>query len=148
VVQVSAASGPARAAPAANADPLEPLAKLFRDLRTSPAGLSAREAARRLEVSGPNELARRGGRRWPGELARQFTHPLALLLMLAAVLAWVSGSPRLGIAIAAAFPRARPAAAADPRIPLSAAGGRQSRGVRPGGAGPLASWPPGRPSKR
>jgi magnesium-transporting ATPase (P-type) len=74
---------------------------LFRDLRTSPAGLSAREAARRLEVYGLNELARRGGRRWPGELARQFTHPLALLLMLAAVLAWVSGSPSLGVAIAA-----------------------------------------------
>jgi calcium-translocating P-type ATPase len=77
------------------------LAWLFRDLRSSADGLSAREAARRLEVYGPNELARRGGRRWPGELARQFTHPLALLLMLAAVLAWVSGTPRLGVAIAA-----------------------------------------------
>jgi magnesium-transporting ATPase (P-type) len=53
------------------------------------------------QVSGPNELAHRGGRRWPGELARQFTHPLAVLLALAAVLAWVSGAPRLGIAIAA-----------------------------------------------
>ena len=83
------------------ADPLEPLEKLFRDLRTSAAGLSAREAARRLEVSGPNELVRRGGRRWPGELARQFTHPLALLLAAAAVLAWASGTPRLAIAIAA-----------------------------------------------
>jgi len=87
--------------PRAPADPLEPLAYLFRDLRSSPDGLSAREAARRLEVYGPNELARRGGRRWPGELARQFTHPLALLLMLAAVLAWVAGTPRLGVAIAA-----------------------------------------------
>jgi magnesium-transporting ATPase (P-type) len=83
------------------ADPLEPLVQLFRDLRSSPAGLSGREAARRLEVFGSNELARRGGRRWPGELARQFTHPLAMLLALAAVLAWVSGAPRLGIAIAA-----------------------------------------------
>ena len=83
------------------ADPLEPLVQLFRDLRSSPAGLSGREAARRLEVYGPNELARRGGRRWPGELARQFTHPLAMLLALAAVLAWVSGTPRLGIAIVA-----------------------------------------------
>ena len=82
-------------------DPLEPLVQLFRDLRSSPAGLSGREAARRLEVSGPNELVRRGGRRWPGELARQFTHPLALLLALAALLAWASGAPRLGIAIAA-----------------------------------------------
>ena len=81
------------------ADPLEPLAQLLRDLRSSPSGLSDREAARRLEVSGPNELARRGGRRWPGELVRQFTHPLALLLAGAAVLSWASGTPRLGIAI-------------------------------------------------
>jgi calcium-translocating P-type ATPase len=89
------------AADTAAPDPLEPLALLFRDLRSSPDGLSAREAARRLEVSGPNELTRRGGRRWPGELARQFTHPLALLLTLAAALAWLSGTPPLGIAIAA-----------------------------------------------
>ena len=83
------------------ADPLEPLEELFRDLRASAAGLSDREAARRLEVSGPNELVRRGGRRWPGELARQFTHPLALLLTLAAVLAWASGTPRLAVAVVA-----------------------------------------------
>jgi magnesium-transporting ATPase (P-type) len=83
------------------ADPLEPLEELFRDLRASAAGLSGREAARRLEVSGPNELVRRGGRRWPGELARQFTHPLALLLAAAAVLAWASGTPRLTVAIVA-----------------------------------------------
>ena len=86
---------------ARNADPLEPLAQPFRDLRSSPDGLSSREAARRLEINGPNELTRRGGRRWPRELARQFTQPLALLLAVAAVLAWVSGTPRLGIAIAA-----------------------------------------------
>ena len=83
------------------ADPLEPLEQLFRDLRASAAGLSGREAARRLQVSGPNELVRRGGQRWPGELARQFTHPLALLLSAAAVLAWASGTPRLAVAIAA-----------------------------------------------
>jgi len=82
-------------------NPLEPLAQMFRDLRSTPGGLSSREAARRLEAAGSNELARRGGRRWPGELAAQFTHPLALLLALAAVLAWASGTPRLAIAIAA-----------------------------------------------
>jgi len=82
-------------------DPLEPLAQLFQDLRSTPDGLSSREAARRLAATGPNELARRGGRRWPGELAAQFTHPLALLLAVAAVLAWASGTPRLAIAIAA-----------------------------------------------
>ncbi len=83
------------------ANPLKPLEELLRDLRAAPDGLSSREAARRLEVSGPNELLRRGGRRWPGELARQFTHPLALLLAVAAVLAWASGTPRLAIAILA-----------------------------------------------
>ena len=82
-------------------DPLEPPAQLFQDLRSTPGGLSGREAARRLEVTGPNELGRRGGRTWPGELAGQFTHPLALLLALAAALAWASGTPRLAIAIAA-----------------------------------------------
>src|SRR5579863_3110678 len=83
------------------ADPLESLEELFRDLRAAPGGLSSREAARRLEVSGPNELVRRGGRRWPGELARQLTHPLALLLAAAAVLAGADGSPSLAVAIAA-----------------------------------------------
>lgn len=87
------------AAPGPN--PLEPLGQLYRDLRTSPAGLAGREAARRLEVVGPNELSRRGGRRWPRELARQFTQPLAVLLTVAAALAWGSGSPRLAIAVAA-----------------------------------------------
>ena len=86
-----------RAAP----DPLEPLAQLLRDLHSSPGGLSQREAARRLEVYGPNELTRRGERRWPRDLAAQFSHPLALLLATAAVLAWASGTSSLAIAIAA-----------------------------------------------
>jgi len=96
-----AVAGQRERADSGTPDPLEPLAELFRDLRSSAAGLSAREAARRLEVSGPNELARRGGRRWPGELARQFTQPLAVLLAVAAVLAWVSGTPKLAVAIIA-----------------------------------------------
>jgi len=97
-------SGPGAAPGAAEpgpASPQEPLAQLFRDLRASPRGLPDREAMRRLEVAGPNELARRGSRRWPGELAAQFTQPLAVLLAVAAVLAWASGTPRLAIAIAA-----------------------------------------------
>jgi calcium-translocating P-type ATPase len=96
-----AAAARTAAAPGASPDPLEPLAELFRDLRSAPGGLSGREAARRLEVTGSNELARRGGRRGPGELAAQFTQPLAVLLAVAAVLALVSGTPRLAVAVAA-----------------------------------------------
>ena len=82
-------------------DPREPLARLQRDLRAGPEGLSSREAARRLVVHGPNELQRRGGRAWPQALARQFIHPLALLLWLAAALALLGGAPVLGAAIVA-----------------------------------------------
>ena len=80
-------------------DAREPLELLFRDLRAGPEGLSTREAARRLLAYGPNELERRGGRRWPRQLAVQLTHPLALLLWVAAALAFVAGTAPLGVAI-------------------------------------------------
>ncbi|HEX6470264.1 MAG TPA: cation-transporting P-type ATPase [Streptosporangiaceae bacterium] len=80
-------------------DPRERVELLLRDLRSSRSGLSGREAARRLIHYGPNELRRRGGRRWPRELARQFTHPLALLLWAAAVLAWAAGIAAVAVAI-------------------------------------------------
>ena len=48
---------------------------------------------------GPNLLVRRGGRRWPRELARQFVHPLALLLWVAAGLAWAAGIVAVAVAI-------------------------------------------------
>ena len=82
-------------------DERRPLAELYRDLRTSPEGLSGREAARRQSVYGPNELARRQARRWPRELLEQFTQPLAILLGVAAVLAWVGGTPALAVAVVA-----------------------------------------------
>ena len=37
--------------------------------------------------------------RWPGELARQLTHPLALLLWVAAGLSFAVGSQTVGIAV-------------------------------------------------
>ncbi|QZA05980.1 cation-transporting P-type ATPase [Mycolicibacter heraklionensis] len=64
-------------------------------------GLESREVARRLLVYGPNELPAVGRNRWAAALMRQFTHPLALLLWLAACLALASGSPVLSIAIIA-----------------------------------------------
>ena len=74
---------------------------VFRNLRSSVSGLSARESARRLIIDGPNQIIRRGKRRWPSELLAQFTAPLALLLVAAAVLAAVSGSVPLAVAILA-----------------------------------------------
>lgn len=82
-------------------DPRESLSLLFRDLRTSESGLSAREAERRLLVYGPNALPRSSVPRWPGELLKQVTHPLALVLVVAAVLAWLTGTPVLAAAIVA-----------------------------------------------
>ncbi|HET7590773.1 MAG TPA: cation-transporting P-type ATPase [Solirubrobacterales bacterium] len=62
-------------------------------------GLSSREAERRLLHHGPNRLERRRGRRWPRQLARQFTHPLALLLWGAALLAAIAGIGAVAIAV-------------------------------------------------
>jgi calcium-translocating P-type ATPase len=81
-------------------EPREPIERLFRELRAQPSGLTGREAARRLVAYGPNELERRGGRRWLRELVKQFVHPLALLLWAAAILACVGVSWVLGAAIA------------------------------------------------
>jgi len=65
----------------------------------APNGLSGREAARRLLSQGPNRLERRRGRRWPKQLARQFTHPLALLLWGAAALAAIAGITPVAVAV-------------------------------------------------
>ncbi len=83
------------------ADAREDPAQLFLELRSSPEGLSGREAARRLEAYGPNELERRGGPTWPRQVLAQLIHPLALLLWLAAALAFAAGTPILGEAIIA-----------------------------------------------
>lgn len=77
----------------------EPVELLLRNLRTSAEGLGAREAARRLAVQGPNALPSARRAAWPQQLLRQFTHPLALLLWVAAALAYVSGTPVLSWAI-------------------------------------------------
>jgi calcium-translocating P-type ATPase len=82
-------------------DPSMPAERLLRDLRSSVDGLSSREARRRLERYGPNQLTRRKHHSWPREIRDQFTHPLALLLLAAAVLAFVAGTTVLAWAILA-----------------------------------------------
>ena len=74
-------------------------ALLMRDLGSGPCGLGSREAARRLEMDGPNRL-RRLHRRSPWvEVGNQLAHPLAILLWAAAVLSWATGAPALAAAI-------------------------------------------------
>jgi calcium-translocating P-type ATPase len=63
------------------------------------AGLDPREALRRLQVYGPNELPTGVQRHRIGSFIRQLTHPLALLLWIAAALAAVSNSDVLATAI-------------------------------------------------
>jgi calcium-translocating P-type ATPase len=82
-------------------DPRIPADRLLRDLRARRDGLTEREAERRLIASGPNELRRTGRSSWLRALARQFTHPLALLLWAAAALAGLTNTPALAGAIAA-----------------------------------------------
>jgi calcium-translocating P-type ATPase len=67
----------------------------------SPQGLTTAEAGARLRASGPNELVRSGSRSSLRELAAQLTHPLALLLWGAGVLALLAGTPALAVAILA-----------------------------------------------
>ncbi|WP_405540286.1 cation-translocating P-type ATPase [Streptomyces antimycoticus] len=80
-------------------NPEEAAELLLRDLRSSRRGLSSAEARRHLVQYGRNELERRHGRRWPRELARQLTHPLALLLWLAAALLFAVGSHVVAAAV-------------------------------------------------
>ncbi|MFD0785326.1 cation-translocating P-type ATPase, partial [Micromonospora azadirachtae] len=80
-------------------DPRRPIDELLSDLRTSLAGLSSTDAERRLAEWGPNELRRQGGARWWRNLIRQLIHPLALVLWVAAGLAWIAGTPVLAAAI-------------------------------------------------
>ena len=82
-------------------DPEERLDLILRHLGTGRAGLSEREARRRLEQHGPNTIERRQGPSHLRDLARQFTHPLALLLWVAAALAAATGIVALAAAIVA-----------------------------------------------
>ena len=81
-------------------DPLELLGQLFRDLRSSADGLSAQEAARRLEVFGPSELSRRGGRRRPDRAAVPLQRQDAESNLCLAGLAAMVDPPRQAVAAA------------------------------------------------
>ena len=79
----------------------EPVSAFLRRLRTGRDGLAEREAARRLQHLGPNVLPPPPRTTWPRELGEQLIHPLALVLWVAAGLAWVVGTGVIAIAIVA-----------------------------------------------
>jgi calcium-translocating P-type ATPase len=83
----------------ADLDPEEEPSRLLAHLRTRIDGLDDREAGRRLQQVGPNEIRREAGPRWWRSVLRQFTHPLALLLWAAAGLSLLTGVLALAVAI-------------------------------------------------
>jgi hypothetical protein len=80
-------------------DPEEPPDLLLAHLGSTRDGLAGREAERRLSQFGPNVITRAAGASALRRLAAQFTHPLALLLWVAAALALATGSAPLAAAI-------------------------------------------------
>jgi calcium-translocating P-type ATPase len=77
------------------------LPTLVERLDTGLTGLTTDEAARRLADAGPNQLTADSGPGLLTALVRQLTHPLALLLWVAAALALATQGPTLGLAIIA-----------------------------------------------
>jgi len=78
----------------------------LRSLNSTADGLTAAEAARRLAEYGPNRVEKVGGEHLLLRFAREFTHFFALVLWVAAALAFVAahfqpgeGMGRLGVAI-------------------------------------------------
>jgi magnesium-transporting ATPase (P-type) len=82
-------------------DPQERIDSLFVHLGTGAAGLTGREAARRLAQFGANGITRTEKSSHLLELGRQLAHPLALLLWMAAALSLASGNRTLALAIVA-----------------------------------------------
>ena len=69
------------------------------DQKLSRTGLTEAEAYQRLAEVGPNELTRARHRSPLRDIVDQLIHPLALLLWVAAALAWLIHTPALTIAI-------------------------------------------------
>lgn len=73
----------------------------MQDLQTGPGGLSVEEAARRLVERGPNIVARSEGRPALRILLTQFTSPLILVLIAAAIVSRYLGEPIEALVIVA-----------------------------------------------
>lgn len=76
-----------------------PIDDVYGALGTSPQGLTAMQAAQKLEEFGPNRLPEPAHRPLWLRFADQLTHFMALLLWVAGMLAFISHTPALGWAI-------------------------------------------------
>jgi Ca2+-transporting ATPase len=74
--------------------------QIFRDMKSSPQGLNAEDAAKRLAQHGPNELSEKPKRSVLAMFFDQFKDFMILVLMAAAVIAGLTGEPSDTIAIA------------------------------------------------
>ena len=75
------------------------VSEVYQSLDTGPQGLSAEEAARRLQQYGRNVIRAAAGRPLYLKLLANFTHLMALLLWAAGAMAFVAGLRQLGWAI-------------------------------------------------
>ena len=71
-------------------------AEVLQRLNTSPAGLSEDEAAERLNVFGPNEVAQERKHEWLHRLWVAVRNPLVILLMILASISYATGDLRAG----------------------------------------------------
>jgi Ca2+-transporting ATPase len=78
-----------------------PIEKVFDDLQTSPEGLSSEEAKRRLKKYGYNKLSERRQLPFINKFVKHLRDLFGILLIFAAVLAFASEEPSLGIIILA-----------------------------------------------
>ena len=78
-----------------------PIEDVFAELGSGAEGLSSGEAGVRLGRIGPNEIAGSRGPSPARQLLEQMIHFFALMLWIAAILAFVGGMPQLGWAIIA-----------------------------------------------
>lgn len=70
--------------------PVDDISEVFQRLNTSPAGLNEEEAAERLEVFGPNEVAKEAKHTWIGRLWTATRNPLVILLTVLAILSYAT----------------------------------------------------------
>jgi len=91
----------AQGRPPANAFWDGPVVDLLEQLRTTPAGLTSEEAARRLRLHGPNSLSEES--RFAGLVGflRFFANPLVIILLVASAMSLVLGDPVGGLIIIA-----------------------------------------------